>query len=274
MSLRPCRLLPAVFLSVLAAGAQAAPALAEALQGTAVVLMGEVHDNTDGHRERLALLTAAVGAGWRPAIAMEQFDRESQPALTMAQQRCGQDADCVIAAARTDNGGWDWRYYRPVVALAQRYQLPLLAANVSRADAARVARAGFPAALDAASIARHRLTQALPADLAAGQGEAVRDGHCRLLPDSAVPGMVNAQVARDVFMADVLDGQSGRGVVLLAGNGHVRRDLGVPRWLSGDRPSLVIGFVEQDPPEAAFDHLLRLAPVSRPDPCAALAAPR
>lgn len=263
--------LPALFLSSLVAGAQAALPSAETVQQADLVLMGEVHDNAGSHALRLQLLTRAIEAGWRPAIAMEQFDRESQPALSMAQQRCGLDADCVIGAARAVSAGnWDWAFYRPVVELAQRFQLPLLAANVSRADAGRVTREGFPAALGETSIARHRLAKPLPADLAEGQGTAVRDGHCRLLPDSAVPGMVDAQVARDVFMADVLTAQNGRPVVLLAGNDHVRRDIGVPRWLPDGARLLVIGFVEQDEAAGRFDYRAVLAPVSRADPCAGL----
>ena len=44
--------------------------------------------------------------------------------------------------------------------------------------------------------------------------------------------MVPVQVARDQFMARLIEANAARGVVLLAGNGHVRRDLGVPRWLT------------------------------------------
>lgn len=264
--------LPVLLLSTLAAGVQAALPPADAVRQADFVLLGEVHDNASGHAQRLQLLAAAIEAGWRPAIAMEQFDRESQPALSMAQQRCGLDADCVIGAARAVSAGnWDWKFYRPVVELAQRFQLPLLAANISRADAGRAAREGFPAVLGAASIARHRLAQPLPVDLAQGQGTAVRDGHCRMLPDSAVPGMVDAQVARDVFMADVLAAQTGRPVLLLAGNGHVRRDIGVPRWLPEAARTLVVGFAEQDGAATRFDYRVVLTPASRPDPCAGLA---
>ena len=47
------------------------------------------------------------------------------------------------------------------------------------------------------------------------------------------PRMAQAQFARDAVMAEVLrrSAPQGGGVVLLAGNGHVRRDIGVPRWL-------------------------------------------
>jgi hypothetical protein len=41
--------------------------------------------------------------------------------------------------------GWDWSFYRPYVALAIEHRLPLIAANVSRADTRRVLKEGLPA---------------------------------------------------------------------------------------------------------------------------------
>lgn len=132
-----------------------------------IMLLGEVHDNPDGHRQRTNALRGEVEAGFRPALLMEQFDRENQAALTQAQCR---DADCVIAAA----GGkrWEWPLYKPVIELALRYRLPLIAANVSRADAGKVIGGGLPAALEPETIRQFKLDQALPTDLATRQRQA------------------------------------------------------------------------------------------------------
>jgi len=43
-----------------------------------VWLMGEVHDNPQAHQARYAIIADKVKQGWRPAIVMEQFDREHQ----------------------------------------------------------------------------------------------------------------------------------------------------------------------------------------------------
>ena len=108
-----------------------------------ILLLGEVHDNPLGHQQRFDHLRQRVESGWRPAIVMEQFDRENQAALTQAQATCA-DAQCVIAAA----GGkrWEWPYYEPIIALALHYHLPLVAGNVSRADAAIAMKQGLPTA--------------------------------------------------------------------------------------------------------------------------------
>ena len=59
-----------------AAGTESAPfPWEDRLRGDAIVLLGEVHDNPVQHGLRLEVLRRAFEAGWRPAIAMEQFDR-------------------------------------------------------------------------------------------------------------------------------------------------------------------------------------------------------
>ena len=75
-------------------------------------------------------------------------------------------------------------------------------------------------------------------------------------------------------MARLVARHAGRGVVLLAGNGHVRSDIGVPRWLPADlRPrTRVVGALEAGSTEpAAYDTVLRTAAQTRPDPCAGCA---
>ena len=74
-----------------------------------------------------------------------------------------------------------------------------------------------------------------------------------------------------LWMAKVVAAEAGRGdgVVLLAGNGHVRRDLGVPRWLEGTAGARAfsVGFVEE-PAEGTFDERVAIVPHPRVDPCA------
>ena len=74
-------------------------------------------------------------------------------------------------------------------------------------------------------------------------------------------------------MAEVLrlDAQGG-GVVLLAGNGHVRHDIGVPRWLGTvENRVFAIGYLEitdDSTPLTVFDAMVRTAVAERADPCA------
>ena len=242
--------------------------LTAALRSRPIVLLGEVHDNAQQHAMRAQALRALLDGGARPALLMEQFDRERQPDLDRALARPGVTADDVIAAASTTGtasvSGWSWPLYRPYIALAIEYRLTLVAANVSRSDTRRVVAGGL-ASLD--------FDARVPADIEAPQAKALVESHCGLLEARQAQTMVAAQVARDQFMARALESHAAHGAVLLAGNGHVRRDIGVPRWLNAatrDR-SLSIGLLESgDADAAAFDVALTTPAQTRPDPCDAM----
>ena len=244
------------------------------LSGDTIALLGEVHDNPHGHRERLDLLTRAVAAGWRPAIAMEQFDTERQADIDRARREAPHDVQHVIDVATPARSNWDWAQYRPVIALALAYDLPLLAANLSGAQTTKVVRGGYASAFGADQLAALGLAQPIDAAWQAAQESEIDAGHCGMLPASVWPAMARAQLARDAVMASVLRGQGANGIVLLAGNGHVRRDIGVARWLTpGEQARVVaIGVLEfpgPNLPDAAFDAVMRVPPAPRDDPCEA-----
>ena len=149
-------LLPAALALTIVLGAcQHAPPPSAAATSR-LLLLGEVHDSAAGHAARATLLRKEVEAGWRPAIAMEQFDTGQQPLLDAAMRDCT-TADCVVDKVVTGKSGWTWAYYKPVIALALEYKLPLLAANLSRADASKVVKDGFAASLPSDLIARYGL---------------------------------------------------------------------------------------------------------------------
>ena len=246
------------------------------LRGNAVVLLGEVHDNARQHELRLAALQSAFAAGWRPAIAMEQFDVERQADIDRARRERPGDAAHLIAVAApagTRAGdGWNWDFYRPVVELALRYDVPLIAANLSNAETARIVRGGYEEVFGEAKTAALGLDAAVAADLQSAQEREIDAGHCHALPPAVWPRMARAQFARDAVMADVLRRAArGGGVVLLAGNGHVRRDIGVPRWLGAVNDRVfAVGYLEigdETTPVAAFDAVVRTAAAERADPC-------
>ncbi len=216
------------------------------------VLLGEVHDNAEHHRLRRDLLAALVRDGRRPAIAMEQFDREHQPALQRVQNEPAPTPELLKTAGRVDAQGWNWSYYEPIVRLALDHRLPIVAANLSRADAFRVSTEGAAAVLGAAAVSALQLDQPLPDAARLKLEQVIEDGHCGEAPRNILPGMVAAQRARDAIMAQSL--QAHAPAVLIAGNGHVRRDFGVPHYLAhypqGDDVR-VVGFIEVDAAQPA-----------------------
>ena len=154
-----------------------------------------------------------------------------------------------------------------------------MAANLPPGEAARLVRGDYAAVLGEARARELGLAPPPGAAWQTEQQRAVDAGHCGLLPTELLGGMARAQFARDAVMADTLRRHAAQGVVLLAGNGHVRRDLGVPRWLS-DLPAeriWTVGFVEAPSAEAlagAFDAIVVTAAAARDaDPCDQVKAP-
>ena len=248
------------------------------LRGDAIVLLGEVHDNPVQHALRLEVLRRAFEAGWRPAIAMEQLDREHQIDIELARKGRPLDADYLIEKAAKEHGqsmnGWNWEYYRPYVALALQYGVPLLAANLSRHDAQKLIVLGNSAVFDDSMERLLGLDRQRPALLEAQEDE-IDAGHCHALPREHLPAMARAQLARDAVMAGVLREHGAQGVVLLAGDGHARRDIGVPAWFDPATLARVfaVGFLEGGepaPPASAFDAVVITDAAPRPDHCATL----
>jgi uncharacterized iron-regulated protein len=232
-----------------------------------IVLLGEVHDNAAQHALRLQAVQAWLAQGARPALVMEQLDRTRQADIDrLRAQTPPPDADALIAAV--GGPGWNWAFYRPFIALALQYGLPIVAANVSRDEARQVMREGLRAT---------GFDPAVPDDLLALQARDIEGSHCGLLDAPTARRMALAQVARDQAMAAAVQRESARPVLLLAGNGHVRTDAGVPRWLAPATRARTqaIGLLEEgSDEEGTYDRVLRTAVQSRPDPCAAMRAPR
>ncbi len=250
-------------------------ALAGAMAERRSVLLGEVHDNGEQHALRAAALRLRIEGGARPALVFEQFDRERQADIDRVRQDRPGDADALIAAVGAKN--WDWKHYRPFVQIALDHDLPIVAANLSRADAMKVAANGWDGIFDSSTQAALGLDR-LTAEFIEAHERAVARGHCDLLPASALAPMARAQIARDIVLARALRPYLPRGAILLSGNGHVRKDIGVPAWLNADerRDVVSIGLLERDPDGAIednsdqFDIVIETAAAERPDPCVAL----
>jgi uncharacterized iron-regulated protein len=235
-----------------------------------IVLLGETHDNLEHHRLQRELLAQIVATGRRPALVMEQFDREFQAPLDAARSSRERDADAVLDAGRFNRRSWQIQGYRPLVELALDFDLPIVAANLSRDEARAIVRDPGQAALPRVDP---RVEQALAAD--------IDRSHCgEKTPPAILAGMVAAQRARDLAMAQALMRYQQRGAVLVAGVGHVRADRGVPLYL--EKRPLVIAFIEIDEDKqkpdayvdgefatrASFDFVWFTPRADRLDPCA------
>jgi uncharacterized iron-regulated protein len=241
------------------------------------VLLGERHGNPEHHALQARLVTAAAAGGRALAVVAEQLDFAQQAAIDACVAGCTEFGTELGARVGWERTGWPpYVLYAPVFEAAHRAGATVLAGNPSAARIRALSR-GEPAAPDEgwAAAAREPLS-------AAGRERLVQDlvdGHCGHLPAERTEPLVHAQRLRDAAMAATLLRGAAAGAdragVLIAGNGHARRDYGVPTLL-GDTSALVIGFMEVAANErsaanyaepGAFDYLWFTARVDEPDPC-------
>lgn len=266
--------------------------LVDALARARYALLGERHDNPLHHAVRARLIAAIAATGNRPAVVFEQFAREHDDALRLAQD-AGGDAETLADAGRLDRTSWEWPLHKPLLDAALAVPLPVRAGNLSRRELRDDLAGRIAAQTGPAWIVRLRATRWTEAQEKQLEDDIV-DGHCGKLPDTVVPRIALAQRARDAAMAQALvDHATPTGAILIAGNGHVRADVGVPVYLrapglAGSDGNVVgVGFVEAGSRDAnapgfprraaaahpGFDYLWFTPGVARDDPCSRMRAP-
>lgn len=196
------------------------------------ILLGETHDNSDHqriHREVVEALAArgelaalvlematqgATTQGWR---SNDSKDRVARGQPDPADPKRLSEPD-VRSALNWDDRAWSWAAYQPAIMAAVRAGVPVMGANLPRSEMRTTMQdASFDSRLSGPSLK--------------AQQQLIRNGHCNLLPETQITPMTRMQIARDASMAQAITraAQPGKTVVLLAGSGHVDRQLGVPQ---------------------------------------------
>jgi len=263
------RLLTLLSAAVLVAGCASSPGVdteqrLAALLPADAILLGEQHDAPDHQRVQREVVQALAARGQLAALVLEMaeqgHDTRSLPADASETQ--------VRSALQWNDDAWPWRAYGPAVMTAVRAGVPVLGANLPRAQMRE-------------RMADPQLDSLLPGPALLAQQQAIRLGHCGMLPEGQITPMTRVQIARDVAMANTLRAAArpGQTALLLAGRGHVDRQLGIPRHLPATLrlQAVVIGVAAQPvlpDPEPAFDAAWSALPGPEIDHCAQFQAPR
>ncbi|MFQ5699857.1 MAG: ChaN family lipoprotein [Myxococcota bacterium] len=234
--------------------------------GARFVLLGEKHDNADHHLLQARLIRALARHGRRPAVVFEMIDVDRAPTLSAALAEHPRDADALGRALEWKTRGWPaWTLYRPIFEAALQSGLEPVAGNLSR-ERRRALRRGEEKV-------------EVPTPVRRGLERSVRQGHCGLAPEAMIPMLISVQAARDRQLASALlsaaSSDVGDGAVLIAGAGHVRRQVAVPRFLPAGS-ALVVAFLEVDAErlepaayadQSGFDLIFFTPRASAVDPC-------
>jgi uncharacterized iron-regulated protein len=262
----------------------------ERLRGARIVLMGEKHDNPDHHRLQATALRTIAAGGRRPAVAFEMFDDEQQPDIERYRADSSAPAAGLGDATHWASSGWPpFEFYLPIVLVAFEHRLPIVAANIPLKRVRALVHDGTRAL--GPDLLGLDLDREFPPALESSLQTELRASHCGQLPDAMIGGMALAQHARDAHMArTALGADRGEGTVVVAGNGHVRLDRGVPYYLQRKKPGVSLAslaFVEVakglDEPTAyakalgaddlPFDFVWFTPRVDDADPCAPQPSP-
>lgn len=230
-----------------------------AMLPTDVLLVGEQHDAGEHHQIEQQIILELAAKGLLAAVALEMSD----VGLSTARLQPSSSEEQTRRALKWDDKGWPWAAYAPAVMTAVRAGVPVLGANLPREQMA-------------ASMEDHTLDARLPGPALKAQQQAIRIGHCNQLPETQITPMTRIQIAKDITMAGAVHQAAlpGKVVVLLAGNGHVDRQLGVPQHLAGDLKARVIhlraGTAETALPSDTLDSVWATPALPATDYCADL----
>lgn len=230
--------------------------LVERLAHAEHVLVGEQHDNVDHHQLQLWLLRQLQQQRPQASLLLEMLTPSQQPAVDALQQRGDGDDSSDLEQQLKWNPGWDWALYGPLVEWALDNSVPLRAANLDAEDITALYREPAPLSPRYGEPALTELR------------DVINTSHCGKLPDTQLAGMLSIQQQRDVRMGQaLLDAPTP--AMLLAGNFHVRKDLGIPLHLDDAEPLVVMLHEAGDPlPGADQADYLWLTPAApRQDYC-------
>lgn len=230
----------------------------EALLPADALILGEQHDAPEHHAIEREAVEALARQGRLAALVLEMAE-EGKGAVLLA-PTAGETQ--VRDSLGWNDKAWPWQSYGPAVMAAVRAGVPVIGGNLPQA---RMRNAMADVSLDAQ----------LGAEAQAAQQEAVREGHCKLLPEARVVPMTRIQIARDRALAQavVKARQPGKTVLLVTGAGHASKTLGVPQHLPTEVRVKAVrlqagGTPDQD--RAAYDAVWRTPALPPRDYCAEL----
>ncbi len=248
-----------------------------------ILLLGEVHDNAEHHRLRASMLQAGavvsehVTIDRAPGLArFLEMARTTKRTLTI---------DDFKELLRWPTSGWSDDVAQLLFTVAMQNKIPIYPGDVPRNTILRISKEG-PAAFAENDVARMKLNVPLGEKLDEALLTEIADSHCGAMPKEAFHGMAFAQRFRDANMADMLlkAVEKHGSAVLIAGNGHVRTDRGVPWYLHQRAPDKKVvsvmlieveeggtdpeSYVPRDPDDKpAADFLIFTPRAEREDPC-------
>ncbi|MFK7827719.1 MAG: ChaN family lipoprotein [Oligoflexales bacterium] len=222
-----------------------------------LILLGEVHDHPDHHILHLKILKSLDQRNLLGSLFLEHFDLGQNKTLNNIFN--GPDPFIDLEKKLNWSQGWDdFRFYEPMLKTAWKAKQKIKGVNISRKHLKMLVNGKKVEVLSEEEIQRINKIPSISKILEDSLAEEIVRSHCDMFPKKHAAPIVNAQILRDKIMSHLLFGSLApkKISVFIGGNGHMRKDRGVPYYLAPLDPSLrllSVGFIQVNQEKTDLD---------------------
>ncbi|MEO0457383.1 MAG: ChaN family lipoprotein [Cyanobacteria bacterium P01_A01_bin.114] len=209
-----------------------------ALATARVIYLGETHTDIADHTAQLEVVQTLHERGGDVAIGLEMFQRPFQGVLDQYLMGEITESEMLVQTEYETRWGYPWEFYQPIVRYAKDHQIPLIALNAPAEVTRKVAREGLASLTDedlqhipplADIDTTDEAYKAFMADILGSHGGGHGGGPHS---DFSLDNFFAAQVVWDETMAasiaEFAETNPDTQVIVLAGEGHIIYDFGIP----------------------------------------------
>jgi uncharacterized iron-regulated protein len=265
--------------------------LTEKLAAHSIILLGEFHDNAHHHRARARLIEALGQAHKSQEPFQLVVEQLAMGSSVSPNTKVSTEALLAqLKEAGFQDKAWGWPLHEPVFRAAFSQGMAVHGGNLVPGQSMKLFQQGESALPE--KLQGLLAKASLPAPNLQALDKALVDGHCGQLPDAMLEPMRLVQRATDLSL--LVAATEHKAAIVIAGNGHVRKDFGIPSLLPALKtsPKLVtVGFLESDPSAkagqsgstasngqarhwAVYDYVWLTPPADREDPCKGFQMPK
>ena len=250
-----------------------------------IVILGEVHDNLRQHqihgeliiqiKQQRELANTQSGEKKPYSVVVEHLAAGANPKLH-------DKVEDALSSAGFNFKAWAWPAHESLFNAIALSGLELRGGNLLSSDEKQIyqtngsnAPKNLKPVIERATLNETDQNKIL---------KEIRDGHCGLFPENKLPQMVSVQRARDASLA--YESVQFSPSILMVGNGHVWKDIGVPQVIRANYPNKSVvsilfledgGITNSNKLRAVAkkfadqaDYVWFTSTTQRPDPCASL----
>lgn len=282
---------PAEIIELSSGQALSLEALAARLATYPIVLLGELHDNSHHHQARARLIQALDQArNNQPPYRLVVEQLPMGGSVRPQGKQPGQPLLEQLREAGFQDEAWAWPLHEPVFRAALSQGMALHGGNLVRGQSMQLFKKGESTLPEKLQGLLSRAPLAEPSLQALNK--ALVEGHCGQLPEAMLEPMRLVQRATDLAL--LVTATDDTPAIVIAGNGHVRKDFGIPSLIPAFQKPVrlvTVGFVEaelsvdkasmnaaagvrNDPAWAIYDYVWITPAAEREDPCKGFQMPK